>query len=576
MKLSSTSTGSTTDPSDLSIDKRNPFINCHTHTFTGDHIPRFLGKRLLPFGLGYILTIDLIVNFFRWFYKGPAKWKYKRPYRIWRSLRFRILWFIQKISFLTLPISIILTIDTLLILFFGYLAGKYNAQTWFSWIEWLNGFMQDIFLLPSPQHTILRVLIILISILLIKSGRKLILFIAKILFQFLRFFPGPETSAYLKRYISIGRFAFHEKQTTIFRMLEEQYPPDSRFVVLPMDMDYMEAGKPRSQYPEQLKELKQLKRTKSKSCLPFIFADPRRIRDDKNYFKEIKDCIENEGFRGIKTYPALGYYPFDKDLLPLMLWACENQIPVLNHCIRGTIYYRGDKKKEWNHHPIFLQSTGEKGKTEPLLLDQLNNSDFSTNFTHPLNYLCLLDERYLKLVLEHYNDHELYSMFGYTTYDQPLAKNLDNLKICFGHFGGEDEWAKYMERDRYVSENGFTNPLGKGINFIPTALENSWRYNTWFAIIYSLMLQHPNVYADISYILHDEKIFPLLKSLLKKDSGISDRILYGSDFYVVRSQKSDKQMWADTAGRLSDNELELITRQNPQTFLYNNIDKYVK
>ncbi|MCJ7933427.1 MAG: amidohydrolase [Chryseobacterium sp.] len=128
-------------------------------------------------------------------------------------------------------------------------------------------------------------------------------------------------------------------------MLEEQYPPDSRFVVLPMDMDYMEAGKPRSQYPEQLKELKQLKRTKSKSCLPFIFADPRRIRDDKNYFKEIKDCIENEGFRGIKTYPALGYYPFDKDLLPLMLWACENQIPVLNHCIRGTIYYRGDKKR---------------------------------------------------------------------------------------------------------------------------------------------------------------------------------------------------------------------------------------
>jgi predicted TIM-barrel fold metal-dependent hydrolase len=186
-----------------------------------------------------------------------------------------------------------------------------------------------------------------------------------------------------------------------------------------------------------------------------------------------------------------------------------------------------------------------------------------------------LNEDYLKRLLEYYNDDSLYALFGYTGKDQPLAKNLHELKICFGHFGGEDEWAKYMERDRYLSENGFTNPVGKGINFIPNALENSWRHNSWFAIIYSLMLQHPNVYADISYILHDENIFPLLKSLLKKDSRISDRILYGSDFYVVRSQKSDKQMWADTSGRLTENELELITRDNPRKFLYNHIHQYV-
>ncbi|NML71694.1 hypothetical protein HHL23_18100 [Chryseobacterium sp. RP-3-3] len=70
---------------------------------------------------------------------------------------------------------------------------------------------------------------------------------------------------------------------------------------------------------KQLDELKALKRIKSKTCLPFVFADPRRIRDDHTYFDVIRNCITNEGFRGIKTYPALGYYPFDKDILPLML-----------------------------------------------------------------------------------------------------------------------------------------------------------------------------------------------------------------------------------------------------------------
>ncbi|MDN5396128.1 MAG: amidohydrolase [Chryseobacterium sp.] len=558
-----------------SAEKRPPFINCHTHTFTGEHIPPFLGKKLLPLGLGFVLTIKLIVGYFRWYYKIPAKWRYQRPYKKWQSLRFRITWFLQKVPYITFPIGVILTLDTLLILFFGTLSDKFNDHAWFGYAEELNTFMQRIFLLPSPEQVILRCLIVLLLFVLSKSGRNLVIFIARSLFQFLRFLPGSETSAYLKRYISIGRFAFHKKQMTIFRMLEKQYPSDGRFVVLPMDMDYMEAGTPPSNYMNQLNELKALKRIKSKTCIPFVFADPRRINDDRTYFDEMKNCIIKEDFRGIKTYPALGYYPFDKDLLPLMLWACENQIPVLNHCIKGTIYYRGNKKKEWNSHPVFLQSTGEKGKREPLRLYELNNSDFSTNFTHPLNYLCLLDEYYLKLLLEHYNDEALNSLFGYTNRDEPLKKNLSELKICFGHFGGEDEWAKYMERDRYLSENGFTTPQGKGINFIPTALENSWRHNTWFAIIYSMMLQYPNVYADISYILHDDRIFPMLKSLLKKDSGISDRILYGSDFYVVRSQKSDKQMWADTAGRLTDHELELITRTNPRSFLYNKIHAYV-
>ena len=563
-------------PSSSETGQIPPFINCHVHTFTGDHVPPFLGKKLLPLGLGFVLTIKLIVGYFRWYNEGPAKWRYYRPMKRWQRFQFQVKWLFNKASYLTVPIGVILTLDTLLILFYRYLSTQYADAGWIELLHWLNSLLQKAYLLPPPNSWLLRTGIVFGLILFNKSGRNLVFFIAKSVFHILRFLPGPETSSYIRRYISIGRFAFHKHQISIFRMLEKQYPSGAKFVVLPMDMDYMKAGKPEFNYKSQLEELKKLKRTKPKTCLPFVFADPRRIEDDGTYVDEVKNCILHLDFRGIKTYPALGYYPFDKDLLPLMLWACENEVPVLNHCIRGTIYYRGNKKNEWNHHPVFMQSTGEKGKQEPLLLPALRNNEFSTNFTHPLNYLCLLDERYLTLLLSHYNDQSLNTLFGYTDGDHPLTKNLSRLKICFGHFGGEDEWEKYMESDRYLSENGFTNPVGKGINFIPTALENCWKYNSWFSIIYSLMLQYPNVYADISYILHDERIFPLLKSLLKKDSRISNRILYGSDFYVVRSQKSDKQMWADTAGRLTESELEQITRTNPREFLFNRIHNYIQ
>ena len=85
------------------------------------------------------------------------------------------------------------------------------------------------------------------------------------------------------------------------------------------------------------------------------------------------------------------------------------------------------------------------------------------------------------------------------------------------------------------------------------------------------MLQYKNVYADISYTLHDEATLNLLKRTLMSTSGICDRVLFGTDFYVVRSQKSDKQMWTDIIGALSERELELIAVENPRKFLQNKI-----
>lgn len=553
----------------------HPRINCHTHTFTGDHVPPYIGKKMLPLGLGYLFTIPLIVHFFRWYNRVPDRWRFSSLYKQWTTVRFRIRFFLSRIPYIVYPVITLLTVDALLILFADYLRAHYSDKAWIKYVNGLEQWLVNWHLLPAATMLWLRWLLVLFVFFLSKSARNLILFIAKSLFRFLKILPGPETKAYIMRYLSIGRFAFHQEQATIFDMLQKQYPDNMRFVVLPMDMDYMEAGKPIRSYTEQLKELRELKQKRPEACLPFVFADPRRIRDDAAYHNTVLSCIVDDGFRGIKTYPALGYYPFDKDLLPLLLWACEHEIPVLNHCIRGTIYYRGDKKAAWNEHDLFVQSTGRKGETEPLKLYELKNSAFSVQFTHPLNYLCLLSEPHLRRLLERYNDPTLFALFGYRDSKTPLDKNLHRLKICFGHFGGEDEWMNYLESDRYRNNNLFSFDIDKGINFTDGAIENIWKYASWFSIIYSLMLQYPNVYADISYILHDERIFPLLKTLLHPDSHISDRILYGSDFYVVRNHKTDKEMWAETAGHLSEAQLELLTQSNPRQFLYNTIHSYV-
>jgi predicted TIM-barrel fold metal-dependent hydrolase len=551
------------------------FINCHTHTFTGDHVPRQLGKKLLPAPLGKIFTITMIVDFFRWWYKGPYRWRFSKLYISTKTFIHEIRLACRRnfvLRTLIILASVILTIDGLLILYHWVLIWFVPENSWPGSIEKFRSFLKMWWLLPADEQSFLQLLIFVFVLVLVPSGRNLLLFLLKLIPRFFKLLPGSKTKEFILRYLSIGRFTFHGQQGTIFKDLRVQYPLDTKFVILPMDMDFIDAGTPRKNYLLQLQELRELRNKNKETALPFVFADPRRIVQDPAYEKVVKDCIEKEGFHGIKTYPALGYYPFDKDLLPLMLYACENEIPVLNHCIKGVIFYRGNKKPEWDRHPLFIQSTGEKEKFESLQLFQQKNIDFSPNFTHPLNYLCLLDEKRLRQLLILYNDDNLFRLYGYTDATTPLKRNLENLKICFGHFGGEDEWARYLESDRFIQDNSLMFHPDRGIDFIKdSALEGIWKHASWYTIIYSLMLQYKNVYADISYILHDPNTFHLLRTTLMEKSGIADRVLFGTDFYVVRSQKSDKQLWTDIVGSLTERELKLLAIDNPRMFLKNKI-----
>lgn len=614
--------------------KKERIINCHTHIFTAGSVPPFLAKTYVPWPFYLLIHLQPIVALFRWWYTGPATLKYAPWYKSVVKVKTNIVAAFDRLYPLTIPLGYYVFFFTFFLLY-QILPPIPEAQNnWLSQgVKYLYERTKPIF--PAIASLGWKVFIIIVVCFFFETVRNFIILIVKLLWKLAGKLPGPGTKEMLQRYLNIGRYAFHQEQKTILSKLKAQYPKGTGFIVLPMDMEYMNAGKSPIRYRDQMQELADVKLMPSNKdvLFPFVFADPRRMGQvekeinyktgDKVYFDWdidiegkvlLKDCfirdyIEEFKFSGIKIYPALGYYPFDAKLLPLWKYCADNEIPVLTHCIRGTIFYRGVKKDCWNRHPVFEQAmekieTGDEEndgykddeslererltRYEPLVLPQVKNADYSYNFTHPLNYLCLLEEELLRKVIaravsetgEHTENGraqtaKLIKLFGFRDINTELEQNLSKLKICFGHFGGEDEWKRYFEKDRYNYSSQLTKNPGTGIKFMETVsgdrapgkLEQIWKYTDWYSIICSLMLQYPCVYADISYILHgDADILPLLKQTLQHDR-LRHRVLYGTDFFVVRNHKSDKNMLADMMGGLSEDEFDLIARKNPVEYL---------
>lgn len=574
-----------------------PLINCHTHVFTGNHVPPYLAKTFLPPPFHYLLPLSLIVKFFRFWYRYPNRWRFsaraKRTARLWYKIKMvGARTGIARFSSVVIGSSIALLVVIILIEWF---ADPQSTNTVVVQVLWIKRWLSDHHVLWIPDSVSGKILLLVILLLFFKPMANLVFSVLKKVFSIFNSIPGPDSLKLAKRYLNIGRYSFYQSQARIYTKLKDQYPIGSGFIVLPMDMEYMEAGKlkPGYSYHHQMRELLELKKKKQNqdTLFPFVFVDPRRLKaegPDHFDFKImsgqviLKDCfiktfIEQHRFKGFKIYPALGYYPFDETLLPLWKYAADQGIPILTHCIRGTIFYRGNKKRAWDTHPIFEQVCGRE--YEPLQLNEVENKDFCNNFTHPLNYLCLLDERLLRKVVSKTKPGSVArQLFGFSNVDTPLEHTLAHLKLCFGHFGGDDEWLRFLESDRDNYSSQLAKRPDRGITFLTNdngvlrrgKPEQIWKYVDWYSIICSMMLQYDHVYADLSYIIHSSGIQPLLKHTLQ-NKRLREKVLFGTDFYVVRNHKSEKNMLADITYHLTEEELDQIGRTNPRAFLSNTL-----
>lgn len=311
------------------------------------------------------------------------------------------------------------------------------------------------------------------------------------------------------RYLNFVEAGKLKSQQKIFEECQQFYPANSKFIILPMDMAYMGAGRVPRSYEEQLKELADLKKNVYPDfILPFVHIDPRRDgertwKDQKvpEYMYLLMKCIEEWGFTGIKLYPPLGIFPYDDLLDPVYEYALKKKLPIICHgSPYNPVHFKGSSKE--------LKLLLSKAKTN-INLGSDDIKELCANFTNPENY---------KLV---------------------FAK-FPNLKICLAHFGSAHYWNKLLDK-----------PKEKG---------------NWLNLIREMMVTYPGLYTDISYTMYNKDFYSLLTILLA-DAAIADRILFGSDFYMDYVEAKERRFSIDLRASIGEKNWEKISLNNPMNFL---------
>jgi len=319
--------------------------------------------------------------------------------------------------------------------------------------------------------------------------------------SFVSFFGRKNLSQLIKKYHYFLTIGDLKSQLEIFKLLQGFYPEGTKFCVLTMDMEYMGAGKTVKPFETQLDELAAIKRDPAYAELiyPFIFIHPERPM----LHTLVKKYMEQEDFAGLKMYPPLGYYPFDKRLDLVLSYAEQYGIPVTTHCARGGVYYKGHIQDLT--HPI-------TGKQAP----KRKNKFLTDIYTDPDNYRYLLHK-------------------------------FPDLKLNLAHFGGHDEWEKYLT-GTLIDQDGEVN---------------------WFTKVTNLIRGYSSVYSDVSYTMFNKGLFSLLKVVLQ-DPTVKNKVLFGSDFYMTEIEESEREFSINMRAALGEGDFKLIAEENPGLFLFNN------
>jgi len=234
----------------------------------------------------------------------------------------------------------------------------------------------------------------LVRILSTKPGFKVI---SRILNNINPFSDNDTFDRYVK-FVEIGRMG---SQEAIFNECKRFYPRNSKFGVLSMDMAFMGAGHVPRQYIEQLQELGQLK-IKYPEVIPFVHIDPRR----SDYMDILKRCIEEWGFRGVKIYPPLGYFPYDERMYPVYAYCQQHNLPIITHCSPfNPVHFKGKKKE--------LKKLLKKSRIK-IDTRGMSRKEMCSKFTHPLNW-------------------------------EYVMADFPDLKICLGHFGSSHYWKEFLD-----------------------------------------------------------------------------------------------------------------------------------
>ncbi len=344
------------------------------------------------------------------------------------------------------------------------------------------------------------------------------------------------------------------------------------YAVLMMDMQYMDRGHCERTLREQLIQLCDIRALPvyKDRIYPFLAIDPRRelLETERDLqLMPLFEDFEDEIF-GLKLYCGLGYFPFGlgsqldkleadlndssvkftkmertaaKEILEeakimdkVYKKAIERNLPIVTHCgIYNAVYTNMPRRKLVTKIKLGIKYFWDDRTFEEVGLI-FKDKHF---YRHFMRTHFWKKKRYLA------------NFFFLPQNYRCALENYPGLKLCFGHFGGQDEW------DRH-----FGHPPAKGREkfFKPK--------QDWLLTIIELMREHENVYADLAYNMCFSQLYANLNDLLV-NTGIEDRILYATDFFFNENLVSAFQYNQNIINRMNDPLFLKIARVNPRKFL---------
>ena len=345
------------------------------------------------------------------------------------------------------------------------------------------------------------------------------------------------------------------------------------YLILMMDMNFMDRGNCPKSLRTQLQELIQIRTMPKYQNLiyPFLAVDPRReIKESEPNLKLLPlfDDFKNDIF-GLKLYCGLGYFPVGKcegidklkrdlqqhprkfnrferkvaeeiiaesEIMDMVYKiANDRKLPIITHCgIYNAVYTNMPRRKMITKIKIGIKYLWDKHTFEEVGLVP-SKRRFFQNFTRTHYWK---KKRYLA------------NFFFLPQNYRSVLKNYPNLKLCFGHFGGQDEWDRHF---------GHLPAKGRKHFFKPK--------QDWMLTIIELMREFDNAYADLAYNMCFTQLYADLNDLLS-NTDIGDRILYATDYFFNEGEQSAFQYNQNIINRMKESMFLQIAQKNPKKFLF--------
>ncbi len=316
-------------------------------------------------------------------------------------------------------------------------------------------------------------------------------------FDMLNPFTGEDKMSYYAYFLNF----IERKSIEIADYFIGIHSPDTIFCPLLVNMEYGIAGKA-APFSQQIDEMVEIRKKYPRQILPFIGIDPNSPTAKADFLRAF---TPEQGFFGVKVYPALGFLPSHPVLMDIFDICEERKIPVVTHS-GGDSVHATEK---------IIENTFLDYNSKGDLVRKIETVRFRSAASYG----------------KYYNSPARW---------EAVLKTFPNLRLNFGHFGGGSNWKK-------LKNNNFDNKVLR---------------------IIDLMHRYPNVYSDVSFLMSDVEFFDIFIKFYNKNKILQERTLFGSDFFMVVTEGKYKNMRTNFRMNVGDEIFKTLAQKNPKKFLF--------